>query len=511
MKKQIFCIMALAVAMTAKATVVTTINNKSDLQALATSVNGGADSYSGVTVTLTTDLDLELKEPGDVYWTPIGTTAHPFVGTFNGGGHTISNLKVDLAGSATGNVAGLFGQIGKDGVVKNVNINGGLIVLNTLSGVAVSEGVNCAVGSIAGYNNGTIVGCSNSAEVRGNWDYASAGGIAGENGSKGVIQNCYNLGEVYTDPKYTGNKLGGIAGENNHTIQNCFVKATISTVGLHGKICGNNGGSFSGCFYLNGTIDDVPYNGSPQPLALLDNESNSAALTTLNGETKHVLLSGRTLFADKGWNTICFPFDIPAGATGYSPIAGATVMTLSSSSFSAGTLTLTFADVTTIDGSIKAGKPYIVKWNKVIDDDLPNPVFLGVTVSKVTTNVTTDYTDFVGTYSPITWSEENRSILFLGNSNKLYFPQPSGGKNPYLNAFRTYFELKNGITAGDVAGTRMIFEDNETTGIIEAEANSSLFTHNSSLSDWFDLSGRKVSKPTTKGLYIHNGRKIVIK
>ena len=147
----------------------------------------------------------------------------------------------------------------------------------------------------------------------------------------------------------------------------------------------------------------------------------------------------------------------------------------------------------------------------MIDDDLPNPVFLGVTVSKVTTNVTTDYTDFVGTYSPITWTEENRSILFLGNSNKLYFPQPSGGKNPYLNAFRTYFELKNGITAGDVAGTRMIFEDNETTGIIEAEANSSLFTHNSSLSDWFDLSGRKVSKPTTKGLYIHNGRKIVIK
>lgn len=499
MKKQIFCIMALAVAMTAKATVVTTINNKSDLQALAASVNGGVDNYSGVTVTLTTDLD--LKEPGDVYWTPISTTAHPFVGTFNGGDHIISNLNVNLAGSETGNVAGLFGQIGDGGVVKNVNISGGLIVLISLTG----EGEpSSAVGSIAGYNNGTIVGCSNSALVSGgNWTNAIVGGIAGENGSKGVIQNCYNLGEVYTGEAYKGKKIGGIAGENNHYIKNCFVKATISKVGSYGQIYGNSGGTVTGCFYLNGSTSDYAVE---DLLVLNDASANSFSAP----DNKHVLLDGRTLYADNGWNTICLPFDIPAGAEGYSPIAGATVMTLSSSSFSAGTLTLTFANAT----SIVAGKPYIVKWNKVIDDDLPNPVFLGVTVSTTTaTNVTTDYTNFVGSFSPTSFDPGDRTLLYLGAANTLYYPNDANNADGkyHLNACRAYFSLK-GITAGDVSGgTRMTFEDNETTGIIEAEANSSLFTHNSSLSDWFDLSGRKVSKPTTKGLYIHNGRKIVIK
>lgn len=413
----------------------------------------------------------------------------------------ISNLNVNLAGSETGNVAGLFGQIGDGGVVKNVNISGGLIVLISLTG----EGEpSSAVGSIAGYNNSTIVGCSNSALVSGgNWTNASVGGIAGENGSKGVIQNCYNLGEVYTGEAYKGQKIGGIAGENNHYIKNCFVKATISKVGSYGQIYGNSGGTVTGCFYLNGSTSDYAVE---DLLVLNDASANSFSAP----DNKHVLLDGRTLYADNGWNTICLPFDIPAGAEGYSPIAGATVMTLSSSSFSAGTLTLTFANAT----SIVAGKPYIVKWNKVIDDDLPNPVFLGVTVSTTTaTNVTTDYTNFVGSFSPTSFDPGDRTLLYLGAANTLYYPNDANNADDkyHLNACRAYFSLK-GITAGDVIhSTRMTFEDNETTGIIEAEANSSLFTHNSSLSDWFDLSGRKVSKPTTKGLYIHNGRKIVIK
>lgn len=480
--------MALAVAMTAKADVITEINNESDLQALATSVNGGVDSYSGVTVTLKADLDLDLKEPGDVYWTPIGTTAHPFVGTFNGGGHIISNINVNVDGSETGNVAGFFGQIGDGGVVKDVNINGGLIVLKSLIG----EGKpNCAVGSIAGYNNGTIVGCSNSAEVRGNWDNASVGGIAGENGSTGIIQNCYNLGEVYTG-SYENNKLGGIVGNNNKTVQNCFVKATISKVGSYGQICGNNGGTATGCFYLNGRSTDVP-----AVISLADDSDNSSVIDNNSGSGKNVLLSGRTLYADNYWNTICFPFSIPAGADGYSPIAGATVMTLSESEFSAGTLTLTFANAT----SIVAGKPYIVKWNKVISGNLPNPVFLGVTVSNTTTNAESTYADFVGSFSPTSFTANDRTLLYLGGENKLYYPNAAMN----LGSCRAYFRLK-GITAGDVSGgTRMIFEDNnEVSGITT--------THFTDYDDaWFDLSGRKVSKPTTKGLYIHKGRKVVIK
>ena len=58
-----------------------------------------------------------------------------------------------------------------------------------------SSGVSCSVGAIAGYNDGTIVGCSNASNVFGSLENAtvSVGGITGENGSTGVIQNCYNL------------------------------------------------------------------------------------------------------------------------------------------------------------------------------------------------------------------------------------------------------------------------------------------------------------------------------
>ena len=56
------------------------------------------------------------------------------------------------------------------------------------------------------------------------------------------------------------------------------------------------------------------------------------------------------------------------------------------------------------------------------------------------------------------------------------------------------------------------FGDDEATGIVSAEANSSLFTLHSSLQDWFTLDGRKLDKqPTAKGLYIHGGKKVAIK
>ena len=52
----------------------------------------------------------------------------------------------------------------------------------------------------------------------------------------------------------------------------------------------------------------------------------------------------------------------------------------------------------------------------------------------------------------------------------------------------------------------------EATSLSEAKEDSSLFTLHSSLSGWYTLDGRKLDKqPTKKGLYIHNGRKVVIK
>jgi hypothetical protein len=244
-------------------------------------------------------------------------------------------------------------------------------------------------------------------------------------------------------------------------------------------------------------------------------------------KTASVTLSGRTLYKDGSWNTLCLPFAVD-DFTG-TPLAGAKVKTLESASFDKGKLTLNFsADNLT---SIEAGKPYIVKWNtegteQTEGTKLQDPEFLGVTISitathsidedtsietGVNTDVETDVVTFHGTFSPYAIEGENRSLLFLVSGNTLYYPDAA----MTIGACRAFFQLNNDLTAGAPAtGIRSFvlnFGD-DTNGITEAEANSSFFTLHSSFQDWFTLDGRRLAgKPTAGGLYIHNGRKVVIK
>ena len=62
--------------------------------------------------------------------------------------------------------------------------------------------------------------------------------------------------------------------------------------------------------------------------------------------------------------------------------------------------------------------------------------------------------------------------------------------------------------AWDIVGVT----DGTETGIVEVEAHAQLSTPNSQLSEWYTLDGRQLDgQPTTKGMYIHHGKKVVIK
>ena len=148
--------------------------------------------------------------------------------------------------------------------------------------------------------------------------------------------------------------------------------------------------------------------------------------------------------------------------------------------------------------------------------DFVNPVFSGVIISKGTANVKTDYVDFIGTYSPVSIYTNENTNLYLGADNKLYYPTASDFT---VNAFRGYFLLKEELTSGkpsnsQQAGVRAFklnFGDGETTGI---EAIDNLTIHNSQFEAdaWYTLDGRKLDgKPMARGLYINNGKKVVIK
>ena len=142
--------------------------------------------------------------------------------------------------------------------------------------------------------------------------------------------------------------------------------------------------------------------------------------------------------------------------------------------------------------------------------DIHNPVFTDVLVSTVTANVETQYVDFVGNSSPVDIVGEDRSILFLGANNTLYYPNAA----MQIGSCRAHFQL-NGITAGDPgAGVRAFVmnfgDEDEQTGINSLPPDPSPKGEGSSY--WYTLDGCRLSgKPTMRGIYVNNGRKVVIK
>ena len=255
-------------------------------------------------------------------------------------------------------------------------------------------------------------------------------------------------------------------------------------------------------------------------ISLADGSDNSEKLNAYNGRTAaSVTLTGRTLWKDGNWNTLCLPFDVDDIAN--SPLANYSgLMTLDvTSTEDDGVTKKTRLDGTTLNlwfanaMSIKAGKPYIIKWegngtNNLTETDL---VFSNVTISNALTEVeSADGTvTFVGTYSPMTYTETTPSILFLGSNNKLYFPQPSAGSTPTIGAQRAYFQLNNGLTAGEVAESRIVLNfGDEETGIKATDCTDLTDKAGS----WYSLDGVRLSgKPTKKGLYIHGGRKVLVR
>jgi hypothetical protein len=305
---------------------------------------------------------------------------------------------------------------------------------------------------------------------------------------------------------------------NKPTVEaNCYYTETMgSAQGTHAYALATSPANFGNLVqdygmlqvYGNGILYDGTYYVAPATVSLADNADNSTTISENNGNFANVTLTDRTLYKDGAWNTICLPFDVTIAG---SPLAGAEARTLTEASISGTTLNLTFGDAVT---TLVAGTPYIIKWAKAdgYDEaseetrDLKNPVFSGVTIDKTMHNVETDYVDFKGQYDNQVWTEENTSILFVGDANYLYFPQPKNDKNPSLGACRAYFQLK-GITAGELpSGARMVFSD-ETTEIRNTDD-----TNRTDADCWYTIDGRKLDgKPTKKGMYIHGGRKTVVK
>ena len=173
-----------------------TISTVSQLETFRNNVNNG-NTYSGQTVELAADLDLS----GISNWTPIGNTLdHPFEGTFNGGRHTISGMKTNIAGSGINVCAGLFGYT-NNAVVTGVGVVGCNINVSAQS--AITGGL------IGRMDDGRVANCYVTGIVSN--ESFSAAGEGGYIGyfigqlNSGMLTCCYAAGG-------TGNAFGPTSG-----------------------------------------------------------------------------------------------------------------------------------------------------------------------------------------------------------------------------------------------------------------------------------------------------------
>ena len=239
-------------------------------------------------------------------------------------------------------------------------------------------------------------------------------------------------------------------------------------------------------------------------IALSDVATNNSSVIESNKNQKvTVVLDGRTLWRDNEWNTICLPFDVDLNA---SPLAGATALPLSGASITDNTLNLTFGEAVT---TLTAGTPYIIKW-AAAETNIVDPVFTDVTIKQGTTDKKCTLgaeksLTFKGSYDYQAFDAIDQSVLFLGTENTLYYPM----EGATIGAQRAYFKLE-GITAADlpVYNVRILFvEDNDATEILTVEGEDLAVEREG----WYTLTGVKLEdKPSERGVYIYNGRKVMI-
>ena len=378
-------------------------------------------------------------------------------------------------------------------------------------GTHTSHCKHCAVTETAGHSTGTCVCGYNDGSYTITIATSSGTGYEGV----GVVANV-GKGQPYTLPVCTTIPEG-------YDFAGWVVNPTSQANG----ILPNEGETLLQAGENITVTDNVSIFARYQALAisLADGSDNDETLYTYNGrKAASVTLTGRKLYKDGKWNTLCLPFEVN-DFTG-TPLAGATVMELGNSDacttgFDAatGTLTLDFVEA----NKIEAGHAYIVKWNATTPNYIENPVFNGVTIANESPAdqavVSNDgYVTFLGTYSPMTFTAADKSILFLGSNDKLYYPQPSADSPLTIGAQRAYFQLNNGLTAGEPSSSNgvraFVLNFGEApTGITDAEANSSFFIlHSSFIEGWYTLDGRKLDgKPSRAGVYIYNGKAVVIK
>lgn len=487
--------------------------------------NASANAILTDNITVNTgvlDENKNLASKGDLTeWEPIGTSDVPYTGTFDGKGYTISGLYFNNPSESN---VGLFGYIEANGKISNVGVLDSYFKFDMLGGGVCGtnnggELQNCSnsstvignriAGGVCGYNSGTsIINCFNEGTVEGE---GSVGGVCGIN-QEGTIKSCYNTGSVHGHR--TGDFVGGVCGINHNVINYCYYLSDTATGGIGNQKDEKDKAEImfkkqfeSGevAWLLNGKglgeqvwgqhlgIDEYPVPGSDYKVikaAQGDKDANGkdtywATFSNLKNDVTLSVPSDRKLY-----------------------VYNATV--------SGGKMTLTQRSddqVAKEEGVLlKTDGEYVnakAKETNGLTAASSDENHLVATPAEAQTVTATGYILYRLTYKNDTNKEGLGFYLGVDKANNSY-----NGTRLKATPGKAYLKVSENEAKdpSSAALTRsFVFGGgNETTGIDGITIMGTDVQRHGTIEGIFDLQGRKISNPT-KGIYIKNNKKVIIK
>lgn len=301
--------------------------------------------------------------------------------------------------------------------------------------------------------------------------------------------------------------------------KNKNVKITIGTKKYKNFYCNKSNGTYIWKIHDTATSSDTyiyKKSGSATTVditldGLNSTADNAATLKGYDGKIVDKITINRSFAADGGWYTLCLPFALTANEI-KTTFKDALFNEFESVSVNAqGVAQLKFKKVT----ETQAGVPYMVLPRN--GNTVENPVFTDKTIEKTTPQTITrtckasdgeqlSY-QFVGVYDPTVVSGEN-NVRFVGGNQGTELLIPDGKGT--MKGLRAYFVFPNS-SEGIITQAKLNIEDDSTTGINSVNV---INANHSNETNIYTLSGQQVSKnqKTLKpGIYLKNGKKIMVR
>ena len=325
----------------------------------------------------------------------------------------------------------------------------------------------------------------------------------------------FNTGSGYLcAASNTGNALKTKVTKDDNAKATISISGGNATITFQGtytcRVLRYSTSKFFSCYSSSSSVDDVQIFKKKDGVVLDENADNSKRISTNDGKVMNVTLT-RTFTARNGWYTLCLPFSLTRAQIESAFGSDVVVQTYSSATIQDNHVNINFTDYTS---NLAAGQSCLIK---IPTKTVTNPIFNGVTInSSVTT--TSSYEEncgtfqVVGIYSPtaITASASDAKKYRFVNNQGTGLAYPSDGGTSKLKGTRVYFILPPAVQAKQAV---LVTGDDGSTGI--REVSNGQKSKNQYV---YDLQGKRLGDGSAqsiqrlpKGIYVMNGKKVVIK